>query len=202
MPNLKVLAPLLLAMPLFASPASDAVDEPAPSVQDLAARAVSGDEPGQYSALQKLGEKGKDAAPAIPSVVAVLSAASSTQSVRMEALVTLGKIGTRECVPALVRALGDRDTHVRVWGARSLGLCAVGTDDAVLALQAASRDPESPVRREAVKALGRVGAPAALTEVTQRAASDPDELVRKSAALAAQQIRQRESERQAAAVKP
>ena len=62
----------------------------------------------------------------------------------------------REAVPAAVEALRDRDLHMRMWAARTLGLIAEHAVDAVPDLIQALDDDDWGVRQSALEALRRI----------------------------------------------
>jgi hypothetical protein len=75
--------------------------------------------------------------------------------VRYMAAWALGRIGSREGVGALTRALGDKDVSVRARAAASLG--QVNDRSAVAPLFKALQDPAKQVRTAAVVALQKLG---------------------------------------------
>lgn len=69
----------------------------------------------------------------------------------MIASVALGRFEDPRAVPALVRALGDAEWHVRQASATALG--QIGDRRAIPALEKASHDPHKSVARAAAAAL-------------------------------------------------
>jgi HEAT repeat protein len=92
----------------------------------------------------------------------VLAAATADgdRAVRVFAIGELGRLGAREALPELTRALGSSDEETAAAAARALG--PLGDPRAVEPLVAALGRSERRVRREAADALSRVADPAAL----------------------------------------
>ena len=82
---------------------------------------------------------------------------------RRECARALGQIGlaAKDAVPALKRALQDREWDVREASARALGKIRPADEEVVLALIEALEDPKADVRWTSAKALGNSG-PAAV----------------------------------------
>jgi HEAT repeat protein len=95
----------------------------------------------------------------------------------------LGENGDAGCVPALIEALSDPDSHVRRVAAQALG--KLGDERAVEPLAELVRDGTQPthVRCAAVSALGRLNGPKA-TPVLVRTAQEEQGWLRHSAELA------------------
>ncbi len=75
--------------------------------------------------------------------------------VRSQAAEKLGESGDQRAVPALVKALEDKDRNVREAAAGALG--NIGNASAVDPLLETLRDSDRSVRRSAAEALGRIG---------------------------------------------
>jgi HEAT repeat protein len=88
-----------------------------------------------------------------------MAASDSEREVRLVALGELGRLGARELLPTVQRALTDGDEDTAVGAARALGQLADrrATESLVTALGRGERR----VRREAADALARIGDPAA-----------------------------------------
>ncbi len=85
----------------------------------------------------------------------------SSSSARYDAALALAEYCDERAVEPLIHALKTQDQRTRAAAAEALG--AIGSRRAVPALiQAALRDCAWQVRREAVRALGRIGDPAAV----------------------------------------
>jgi hypothetical protein len=99
--------------------------------------------------------------------------------------------GSSETVEALVAALQDRDSRVRVFAAQSLGF--KGAREAVPALAVALKDESESVRYTAATALGNIG-PAAAEAIPglEKLLQDSDHSVRADSAAALQRIRSKE----------
>jgi HEAT repeat protein len=97
------------------------------------------------------------------------------------------KVNIRPCLPALRKALGDNDAHVREWSAQAIGEIGPGAAEAVPALIALLRNLDVGSRHSAAFALWKIGPKAALPALRE-ALSDPDEFVRQSAAMAIENI--------------
>ena len=107
---------------------------------------------------------------------------SSYREVREAAANTLGKVGSKDSVPALVAALADEAENVRwfaVEGLRKLG--ASETHQRVAELLA--KDPNARVREIAAGTLGAFGQPASVPPIAA-ALDDGDERVRQKATAA------------------
>jgi HEAT repeat protein/lysophospholipase L1-like esterase len=102
-------------------------------------------------ALARLGPAARAAAPAL-----IKALGSPHAPRRWNAARALGRIGAPEAVEPLMRALLDRNDHVRIHAARALGKLGPAASAAVDALTAARRDPNDDVRREAARALRRI----------------------------------------------
>ncbi|MGZ3428040.1 MAG: HEAT repeat domain-containing protein, partial [Polyangia bacterium] len=107
--------------------------------------------------------------------------ADSARDVRVIALGELGRLGAKEALPELTRALGSSDEETAAAAARALG--QLGDRRAIDPLVAALGRSERRVRREAADALARVAdsaATATLLRVVRTAAPD-----RRAAAIVA-----------------
>ncbi len=118
---------------------------------------------GRGAAVTALAALGPLAAPAAPALIDGLKNPANHR--RWSAARALGRLGAAAApaVPAaLIAALRDPNPHVRVYVAQALGRLGVEAAAAVPALQAAVRDEDAAVRREAQTALRRIrGLPAA-----------------------------------------
>lgn len=104
-------------------------------------------------------------------------------SVRKEIAYALGEIGDRSAVGPLTERLArERDKEVRAATVTALG--AIGDVTSVATLSARLGDKEAFVRREAARALGRVGDRSAVPALVDRLASDVESDVRRHAAEA------------------
>ncbi len=109
--------------------------------------------------------------------------AVESPSVRMHVVETLGKLGRKNAVEPLKRALED-DENSEVRKAAALALAEIGTPDALTSALAV----ESPsVRMDVVEALGELGGINAVGLLT-RALKDDDPDVRDAAALAVRRL--------------
>ncbi len=96
---------------------------------------------------------------------------STSPDVRLAAVETWGKIGTPEAAP-LLGLLGDADPAVRAAAAAACGSLGVKeTADALLRL---SEDPDLPVRRRSLEALGRLHEPRALRSALKALDREPE----------------------------
>ena len=95
----------------------------------------------------------------VPSLVTTLKE-DKDPNMRYWAAESLGKFGpeARSAVPELIAALKDENKMVRLGAAYALG--AIGSTDAVAALQEAGKDPEKEVRDAAATALKQIQQPA------------------------------------------
>ena len=109
-------------------------------------------------AIQLMGSLMKVKA-AVPALVEVLSA-SPTMDLREQAARSLGEIGAaaKEAIPALTKALSDREWQVRTAAATALGEMGALARSAVPALKAAAADQEAYVRAAAERALTKIEA--------------------------------------------
>ena len=99
---------------------------------------------------------------------------------RVHAVCILAEVGGAKSVPALSDVLlHDPDPLVRHEAAFSLGQIGLSEGNRALSMAVIS-DKDPIVRHESAAALGSVGTPDS-EEVLEKAASDPDEMVRNSA---------------------
>jgi HEAT repeat protein len=141
----------------------------------------------RMEAVLTLGEMGPAAKSTIP---ALLDALKEDELRLLEPLVsvTLGNIGA-PAVPALTKALGDKDARLRRTAAYALGLIGPKAGGAAHVLTEALDDAEADVRALAAKALGRIGADAkAALPKLEEALKEKDARVRVNAALALYQV--------------
>jgi len=111
---------------------------------------------------------------------------SPLPSVRVQAAVALGRSGDREAVPALARALGDKEAGVRREAAKALGLLKDARAAGALLGALEDRDPN--VRFYAAYALGEIQEPKAAPALIE-ALADPVWGVRDQAAWALRELR-------------
>jgi HEAT repeat protein len=141
----------------------------------------------RLEAVLALGEMGSAARETVP---ALLDALKGDELRLLEPLVaaTLGNIGPA-AVPALLKALPDKDAARRRTAAYALALIGPQAAEAVPALTEALHDAESEVRALAAKALGKIGQEAKGTApALATALKDSDAVVRVHAALALWQV--------------
>ncbi len=91
--------------------------------------------------------------PRPPAASDTISADWGVKATVAEVLAQMGEVA----VPALIEALRDPDTMVRVQAARSLARMGPTGSDAVPALIEALHDPDDLVREHAARALGQMG---------------------------------------------
>jgi HEAT repeat protein len=127
---------------------------------------------------------GKDAAPAGPDLVAAL--ADSDPLVRAGAARTIGGLApdVPGAIPALVKCFPDRDAIRAVAEFKQAGA------EAVPSLIEMTRNPDAAVRRQAVRALGKIGVRAldALPQLMALTTGDPEPGVREQSAEAIGEI--------------
>jgi len=133
-----------------------------------------------------LGEMVDQGQPAVPDLVAAV--ADPDPAVRVVVVMALGKIRSPqpEVIDALDRALADRGWEYRWRAAQALGKIHVDTGGAVASLaKALAQDEDARVRREAARALGRMGKAAErVVPALAAARRDPDPEVRAAAGSA------------------
>jgi HEAT repeat protein len=102
------------------------------------------------------------------------------------------RVNIRECLSALVAALGDSDSNVRAWAAQAIGEIGAEAAEAVPALVTLLRNGDEGSRNSACIALRKIGpvAKGALPALRE-ALSDPSAAVRRFAMLAIDSIQQR-----------
>jgi HEAT repeat protein len=124
--------------------------------------------------------------PAVLERLGRLLADSPHARVREAAANALGKVGTAESVPALMKALADPEENVR-WFAVE-GLRKLGATQAVpVVSEMLRRDASARVREIAASALGELGQPAGVPALSA-ALGDPNERVRQKAVVALQAL--------------
>ena len=111
--------------------------------------------------------------------------------VRSKAIVQLSELKITEAVDELTKILyEDKDSLVRSHAAAALGEMQVDAQEAVKVLiETVKKDPIASVRLEAVVALGNIGSPAVVEELTTVALNDEDIRVRSWAAEALRKIK-------------
>ena len=134
----------------FAAPLSAQADVPK-DVQELVVTLKSEKVAERAAAARILGEMGPKAKDAVPDLQAALGDADT--EVRRSAARALGDIGgaSKPSVPALGKALKDPDAQVRQSAAYALG--RIGDPLAKPMLEAARKDTNDNVKREAKEAL-------------------------------------------------
>ncbi|MHA1630960.1 MAG: HEAT repeat domain-containing protein [Candidatus Heimdallarchaeota archaeon] len=111
--------------------------------------------------------------------------------VRSKAIVQLNELKVTEAVDELTKILyEDKDFLVRSHAAAALGEMQINGQEAVKALiETVKKDPIPSVRLEAVVALGNIGSPVVVEELTNVALNDEDVRVRSWAAEALRKIK-------------
>lgn len=66
-------------------------------------------------------------------------------------------LGQKKAVPALTRALKDRNVYVRIYSAKELGIIGPAATEAIPALVNTLADPTPQIRMESAKALSLIG---------------------------------------------
>jgi len=104
--------------------------------------------------------------------------------VRVQALLTLGKVGPRSGVVPLEQlqiAIKDRDGLARAAAVEALGRFGARAEKAIASLQRAVKDQDGVVRRHAVKSLGEIGTAAlpALKDKDQEVAAAAADAIKK-----------------------
>jgi HEAT repeat protein len=137
--------------------------------------------------VHALAEVGPDAADALRQALG-----APTARVRAAAAEVLAELGAQGAVarPALVAALADKNDWVRWYAVEALGNMGAEASSAVDALAALLKHSDALTRRRAIEALGRIGPPAssAAAALEKARQHDPDEAVRKAAAVALYQV--------------
>ncbi|MEV8017212.1 HEAT repeat domain-containing protein [Streptomyces sp. NPDC086554] len=111
--------------------------------------------------------------PAAERLAALAGDEEQPGSLRARALHALGLVGARESLPVVLAAVRDPSSAVRLQAAQALGAFP-GTEAAEALGAVVAGDTDRDVARAAVRALGRIGAPAApvLTSLAQRPRQD------------------------------
>jgi HEAT repeat protein len=136
----------------------------------------------QQVLITAINAAGADADGAALASLAQLLGHSPHQDVREAAANQLGKIGSKDSVPALVAALADDAANVRWFAVEGLNkLAAVETAARIADLL--ENDPSPRVREIAASALGALGQPASAVAL-RKALDDENERVRGKAVLA------------------
>ena len=105
--------------------------------------------------------------------------------VRRFLILTMGHMGDKRAVPALVEGLGDPDLESRIYTLWALGM--IGDNAAVPGVRAELRSDDPAVRKTAAYVLGVLKDPGAAHDL-QVALNDPKEEVRWNAAMALAQL--------------
>ncbi len=157
------------------------------TVQEMIAELKKG-EPEQLKALEALEALGEKAAEATPALIELF--AQKNESVRLQAAITLGKIGAVAVAP-LTNTLEahyadkpkDATTPARFYLVWSLAFIGPSAKSATPTVVKALADPAPDVRRKAAYALGRIDAePAKVVNALVSALADSDNDVRQTAA--------------------
>lgn len=165
-----------LAIWVIASPGQ--AQEPKRSVAELVGDLKKGEKE-QLRALQDLEALGDKAAEAAQAVVDLLQAKS--EDVRLQATLTLGKIG-RPAVEPLTKALQSMNADVRFYAVWGLAFVGPPARSAAPAVVKALEDKSAQVRRKAAYALGRIDAePESVVAALVAALADGDDDVRQAA---------------------
>jgi len=109
-------------------------------------------------------------------------------SLRREALLALGRLGTPEALDLLRWYVYDPDAAVRAQSVEAISQC--GVPDRIDLLRRALHDPDSRVRRAAVEALGRMGDRTAASELRSMLAGERDAEVLASVAVALSRLKE------------
>jgi len=109
--------------------------------------------PERVTALQRLAELGRDAAPALAEILACLDHGDEDE--RLNAALVLGGIG-EPAVKPLIERLSSKEATVRYYSAWSLGLNGPLAASAADTLTKSLSDKDESVRRKAAAALGRL----------------------------------------------
>ncbi|MCE1245259.1 MAG: HEAT repeat domain-containing protein [Firmicutes bacterium] len=144
------LFPIFIALVFFLGIAAGSVfaaDKYAKLTTDL----ISQDDAVRTKAVKELVKAGK---PAVPSVVKALQSLE-VYTGRANAAVVLGRIGDKSAVPALIKALGDEYTDVKVKSTEALGL--LGDKKAVDPIIAAMKEGNYDLKTTGAVALGKLG---------------------------------------------
>jgi HEAT repeat protein len=125
-------------------------------VNELEARLRDRDPGIRAKAALQLSKLGGGAAKAIPALIEALK--NDDPLLRQNAALALGKIGpaARDAVPALMEALGDGEWTVRRSAVQALG--EIGDAQALAAVEALARDPDSLVRKAATESAKKLQA--------------------------------------------
>ena len=147
---------------------------------DMPPVAVTFDNGAQYVVGNDITMSSEPAPEPLASVEATLQTADNAQD-RELATLALAFSSGRDVIPALLKALADRDAQVREKAA--IGLALRRDERVVAPLITAMSDPDSQVREKAAIALGTSGDPRA-QDALIRALDDDDGQVREKAAAA------------------
>jgi len=115
----------------------------------------------------------------------ILAGGNQQPSVRASACTALARLGDRDSIPMLLRALSHRESPLRQTSALALGVLATADDAEVVAalVQRLSEDRDGAARQFCIASLGRIGGPAAIAAL-RRVHVDGDVSERPYAALA------------------
>src|SRR5579862_1670207 len=159
-----------------------------PSALPTVIRAVTGvlgdaDEEVQREATAALITLGPSSDITVPTMIGVLARAPKA-SARMHAAQVLGALGQRAsgAIPIVIDALGDSSAAVRLVAVSALARIGLPVDQ-IGAVARASTDSDAAVRAAAIESVIALHAPAQLLRaIGERAAQDPDAVVRVQAA--------------------
>ncbi len=158
-------------------------DRPRDALAEIRSGSASRRWQAAWELSRMLRQPGRPADPAlVPEIISTLEwAANEDPKVRRYLARTLGYLGDRRAVPALVSALEDPDTDTRLWAAEALGAIGDPAARAPLASLLSSRDRD--LRKQAAHSLGSLGNPQARGDL-QPLLQDEAVDVRWNAALA------------------
>lgn len=129
------------------------------------ARLKSPDPQERASAADELGRRGQRFRKEIAQALRPLMVSDPESVVRAAAGRALGRLGAREALPELVKALADRSPEVRVVAAAALW--RLPDPSAVPALLERAKDPDATVREWVALALGVAADPRAVPELVR-----------------------------------
>lgn len=173
----------LLAAPVFTARAQDDAGVKDPTRGEEAyrralARLQSPESNERALAADELGRRGYRFRKEIAEVLRPLLVSDPDSVVRAAAGRALGRLGAREAIPELIKALNDRSAEVRVVAAAALW--RLPDPSAVPVLLEHGRDNDKVVREWVAMALGVAADPRALPELV-RLLDDPERAVRLAA---------------------
>ena len=153
-------------------------------VHALAALLQSPDPQTKLRAIDALEDMGPAAAPAIPNLIKALSDVREVRGGAADVLASIGSAAA-PATGALTILLNDEWAGNRAAAARALGSIGPEAREATAALGLAlTSDKDAAVRTFSAEALGTIGDPAALDNLSTALGADPEATVRRAAALA------------------